>query len=316
MWQEIIQTKKGKIALLSLLFFILAIIIISVSIMINRSGKIEVSFEFQPAKAQVFLDDSNQDINHKTIYLPEGNYTLHIAANNYIYQQIEINVNNYNQAFLGALLPINASEIEIDDILEELATDEKISNAPSSQQLTEKYPLIAYLPYSTKVASYTISYNFNENFSSLKITIDPIKQDDYIAVNSARTILNNLAEKANVLLPSYDIIFNNYTNMFIGHFQENTQSDPYKFLQTGYSNLNHIEIQEGQISGNYYYTTIKQLIPIDGVYDDYVAYHVILKKSDNSWELVSEPELLLTTYNTPNTAVEILNLANNYFNGS
>lgn len=112
MWLEILQTKKGKTALLSLLIFTLAIIIISVSILLSRSGKIDVSFEFQPAEAQVFLGNSNKNINHKSLYLSEGNYTLHIIANHYIYQQIEINVNNYNQNFLGALLPTNATEIE------------------------------------------------------------------------------------------------------------------------------------------------------------------------------------------------------------
>lgn len=314
-WQEILQTKRARTAIISFIIFVLAIITLSSILLISRSGKFEVSFYVEPLNAQVFLDGNNKNVNNSKLFLTPGNHTIQTFLNGYLYTESIFNINEYNLNYVNILIPTVATNEEINLIFGDINTISNEVDTDSNQQLAQKYPLITYLPYSTKVASYTISYNFNENFSSLEITIAPIKKDDYIAVNSARTILKDLANKANVTLPLYDIIFNDYTNAFIGRFQENTHNDPYKFLQTGYSNMSNIEIQKGQTSGDYYYTTIKQLIPIDGDYSDYVSYHAILKKSNNSWELISDPELLLTVYNTPDTPIEILDLANNYLNG-
>lgn len=315
-WQEILQTKRAKTAIISFVVFILAIIALSSIILISRSGKLEVSFRVEPLDAQVFLDGSNKNINNSKLFLSPGNHNIQAFLNGHLYTKTIFNVNEYNLNYANILIPTVATSEEINLIFGDINTISNEVNTDSNQQLTEKYPLIAYLPYSTKVASYTISYNFNDNFSALEITVDPIKNNDYIAVNSARATLKDLANKANVSLASYNIIFNNYPNIFADHFRENQQSDPYKFLQSRYSGISNIEIQKGQTSGDYYYTTIKQLIPIDSDYSDYVAYHVILKKSGNSWDLVSNPELILTIYNTPSVPLEILELANNYYNGS
>lgn len=309
-FQLIPEENRLKIIIVIIITFLVTILIVSLINLISRSGKIKVSIQYTPTNAVVFLDNSNQNINGKEIYITEGDHKLLIFNNGYLQQEQSININQYNLSFAGSLIPINATNIEIDDIQEELATTEKILDAESNQKLINKYPLIAYLPYSTRTDSFNITYEFNSNYTELKINITPKKVDDFIALNSACNILKNFDPSVSVV--NYNIIIDNFTNVFKNKFQNNNQSNPLTFLQEGFKSVPNINIKNGIEKDSYYYTTIEYNFEIDSESTDYVPYHLILKKQGNSWVLVSTPTLILTTYNTPNVPEEILNLANNY----
>lgn len=294
----------------SSLLIIALTLMISVIILINRSGKYKISIAYSPREAQVLIDNNIYNKNNKTFYIDEGEHTLSIYLDGYLYQENIINVNKYTLSFAGQLTPINIVSLSSNN--EHISSDEKELEAQKEtlEKLQIDYPIIQYLPYSSPDNSYNLNYEFNNNFSELRVTINLYNQNDLIALNSACEVLKSFS-KDNPL-GKYNIEINNYNNIF-SNFQDNNESSPLEYIKTGFSSNKGIEIQNGKLIGNYFYTAIG--VPIGNSEkkgNNYILYKVILKKSDKKWELVDTPYPILTVYNTPDTPINVINSANSY----
>lgn len=290
---------------------ILLIAIFSIITIISRSGKIKVTIDFEPRDAQVYLNNNHKNINHSTLYLTEGEYTISAFSDGFLYQTEQYDINPYNTEIVEQLIPIGASRDEVDTYLQQFDQQEHDAALKKQQKLQQTYPILKYLPYSTKSRSYSIVYTLNDDYTKLKISIDPQKSNDFIALNSACDTIKNF--DPNLSISEYDIIVNNFTNIFENQFTDNYETDPIRFLKTGFNSVNNIKIETGKEKDGYYYTMIKNIISIpNSDQTDYIPYYVVLKKENNKWSLAGTPNLILTTYNTDNVPPEILNLANYY----
>lgn len=315
-WRNTISHKQKVIlSITTFVILLIAIIIISVIVISNRSDKTKVSIAIEPSNTQVFLDGNNKNVNNSDIYISNEEHTFFAFLDGYIYQEINIHINEYNSEIITQLTPISSSAISSNN--PHVVSDEKELDAEKRtfEKLQTNFPIIAYLPYNPTNSLFGITYDFNENYTQLNININPKEKNNAIALNSACETLKNF--DTNISISNYNIVFNDFTNILENHFQDNHETDPINFLKTGFSSVNNIRIQEGRSDNEYYYTVIENTIPLpDTDKTDYLPYRVVLKKQDNSWILTGTPTLLLTTYNTTNVPQEILNLANFYNNRS
>lgn len=167
---------------------------------------------------------------------------------------------------------------------------------------TSDNPIVNFLPYESL---YNINYFYTAQ-NSLVITVSSIPTYLDSAVDKLKTYVD-LAE--NGTIAEYNIQFNiqDFTNPFES-FQSNNNSDPFTYLQTGLNSSPNATINQGTRLNEYYYTTIS--ITSDSNSQP-MTLRALLKQNGISWTLVSNPAAILTTANTPNVPVDILNLANN-----
>lgn len=307
-WQIIRNNKKIQIFLISIIAVIFFIAIISIFTIANRSDKIAVTIDFQPAEAKVYLDNSNKNINQTTLYLPAGEYRLSAYLNDYYYSESIVNVNEYTPTLLGQLIPINATKDEIAGLVSNLSQANSAAYSEINSLLADKFPLSNYLPYSSLDDTFYITPELNQDYSVLSVIINLQAKDSLLAANTAYGILESFDPDLD--LSSYNITITNFTNPFENNFHDNNQSNAIAYLKTGFSDIKDLTIQKGRTNGDYYYTVIEQAL--DPTASDYLPYRVVLKKKNNSWELINTPTPILTIYNTPDVPQEILDKANKY----
>ena len=178
------------------------------------------------------------------------------------------------------------------------------SNEPAELQIAkgnaerEKWPVITKLPI--KNSLFTIGYIVDEQEN---LTINITASETYIdmAINKLKKLDSELSK--------YNIKIKDFDNPFDIELQASTTTTPSDFLREVLSNATtDFAIKADTISGDYYCAAITT-----GSEETYnlVTYHAILKKTNNSWILVSTPYPILTTTNTPDTPSDILNLTNN-----
>lgn len=303
--QTLFNNKKFRIILFAVATLVALTIIISLINLIRHSGKIKVTIDFQPTEAQVYLSHSDQNINQSTVYLSPGEYQLSAFLDGYFYSETTINVNEYTPTFLGQLIPIDATDSEISDLLEQLSLANSAAYSDINSLLTDKFPLLNYLPYSSLDDTFYITAELNPDYSVLNVIINLQAKNSPLAANAAYGVLESFDPDLD--LSGYNITINNFTNPFENQFRDNNSANAITFLRTGFSSLEGISVQTGKTNEEYYYTVIEQTLG-----SDYMPYRVVLKKNGNSWELLNTPTPILTTYNTPNVPQEILNKANHY----
>ena len=105
----------------------------------------------------------------------------------------------------------------------------------------------------------------------------------------------------------YDIYFENLENPFAGIFKPNNSTDPVEFIKDGFSNAGvDFTVNGGKEQNDYYYAYIRYS------YQTYISiiYRIVLIRNGESWRLSADPYPLLTTTNTPDVPLYILNNAN------
>ena len=280
------------------------IIVFSISTLIFRSGKIKITIAYQPTETQVFINHQSKNVNNSTLYLPAGDYEISAFLDGYIYQSSQISINEHNANLVGQLIPIDASDDEVANYLSQLSIDTNIAQSDSIEQLYQQFPLLNYIPYSTPDGPYAITYDFNASYTTLNVYLDLTEHNDLTALRDACIRLKSF--NPDISIANYNITITNFDNPFEDNFQDNSNTNPVTFLQTGFRSIANLHILSGATSGDYYYTIIEQ--PITNSTN--LSYRVILRRSGNSWTLASTPSPILTTHNTPNVPVEIIDLAN------
>lgn len=170
-------------------------------------------------------------------------------------------------------------------------------------------PITNYLPFKTL---FDITYNYSASNELLIAVESPQTYFD-----EAITKLKEFSQTAYVVgsnktIAEYNIKFNysNFSNPFENTFVANSETDPINYIRTGFSNINpeyNFQIQQGTQEGNYYYTTVTI-----GSYSQFsqVTFRIILVKNNDSWQLSSSPQPIITTTHAKEIPLDILNKVN------
>lgn len=170
-------------------------------------------------------------------------------------------------------------------------------------QSEDNNPIINYLPYEE---GFTLDYSYAMN-GSLIISINSPQASLDQAVGIL-TDLARLAEHGTVSEYNIQFTYQDFSYPFQNPGNSN-DSNPKSFLSSIYNDVETLQVGNGAVIDDYYYTTL-----IIGTTEnrDLATFKVILKRNGSSWELLSQPYPILTTSNTPkNIPLDILNTANN-----
>lgn len=322
-WQDTLnrreQAKKfvflsvGVLVALTILF----LMFYSIVTLVHRSGKIETQIYFYPQNTQVFVDGTNKNVNNTKIFLSEGEHTFSAFLDGYLYQDFSFYVNEYNTNITSDLTPITSFDFRSFSAPEtEASVEYEIKSIEDERQRLEKlepkFPILKYLPYNTANEAYGINYQLNDNYTELKIIIKSARKNDLISLTTACNVLKGFDPEISV--STYDIAIENFENVFEGKFQNNTETDPQRFLETGFRSVDDFYVEKGARRGNYYYTNLqKSAVDSQTGNSHYFPHKAVLKWENGGWKLLGAPNLLLTTRNTPDVSTEILDLANFYY---
>ncbi len=295
--------KKGIIAIIA--FFALVFITVTIIYLIKtipRHGTVEVTIKYAPFSSTVKLGDKtlkNNDVN----YIKPGEYELTASLDGFetITQTVTI---NEATTLYGSLVP-NTKEGEDTynkNTRDYKSIEEYYANELIKQGIEDRnnWPIIKKLPF--KNTLFSLGYVIQDN-------------NIIISVNATETYLNNAISKLISFnkegdLLKYEIQYKKFTNPFLNNFKSNSSSDPLTFLTTGYSGVSkeHSFKAGGYLDNkNYYYATATTG---NASHYNLVSYKVLLKKSGNSWKLISAPQPIITTKNAPDVSEDILKTVN------
>lgn len=171
----------------------------------------------------------------------------------------------------------------------------------------DQNPLLNDLPVRNLL--YNITYDITDDNKSVVVVISSTSAYLDTAVQKLKTI-----NPPNKSLSAYNITYQKWQNPLTNIFIQNSASDPLDFIRTGLKNTNTslgLNIQAGTRfnydKNSYYYTTLTT-----GSQQEYtlVSYKCLLRQSNNGWVLASSPAPILTTYNTPDIPLEVLDRVN------
>jgi len=302
--ETIAKKRNTKILVVLCIIIFLSIIGYSVFTLVNRIGKIPVTVQYAPYVAEVTLDDTKLLKNNAVNYLIPGTYTIKVTYDGFDTLEETVNIDDNTKNIYG-MLNSNSPEGEQlakkyqNDFLDVQSLYGQASIAKGEQQRKE-WPVLNSLPQNNIL--YSLGYILEDDTEPI-ITI----RADTTYLDSAVQELIGLA-KSPQTIATYNVKINNFTNELTS-FTNNTNSDPVEYLKAGYNNIPSLAVNSGEQNGEYYYTTIttgnEELYTL-------VTYRVILHQTgNNSWQITSTPYPILTTYNTPDTPIEVLNAANN-----
>lgn len=306
---QLSDSKKRNTIILITICSLIFIIAISYSIynLIYRSDKIEVGIYYAPFIARVEID--NQPVkNNKVTWLTPGSHHLRATLDNFSDVDLTVEVTKDTDNLYGQLLPANA---EGERIMAQYQSDYNFINALTSassielgEQNRQTWPIISALPI--KNALFSIGYSIsNDRQLTIFVNADTTYLNDAVNLLKSHTTTDHPIAK-------YNITFPQWKNPLDQRLNPSTTNDPQEFLSQTYQNItvDNLTIRPGQYSSdnNYYYTTITT-----GLTEHYnfVTYRAILIKKDNSWQLISTPQPIATTYNSPEVNIDILNAVNN-----
>ena len=155
------------------------------------------------------------------------------------------------------------------------------------------YSLLSSLPITDSL--YNLRYTTDLDSKTFTINIEVSAGYRSLAL----TKLLELMEPAD--LAKYNVTFKYLDNPFTD-FKANSKQDPESFLRTGFSSVDVDYEIHGKSKDNYYYGYLRYYI------NTYIPaiFRFVLKKSGNSWELISTPYPFLTAFNTPDVPVDLL----------
>ncbi|MFV0484968.1 MAG: hypothetical protein ACK5MU_01920 [Candidatus Saccharimonadales bacterium] len=294
--------KQQRAAIGMIIGIFIIVIMAAIITMVSRIGKIEVEVKIAPFDTTITLNGTEIK-NDSSSYIAPGTYELVAEREHFETKTETIIISESNSYIVGKLI---ASDEEGEKIMEERADDYlavegvmgKIANEEGAA-IKEKWPILKYLPINNNF--YSISYAYDsENEPIITVKAD-VKYID-IAVQKMKSF-------SGVDLTEYEIIFN--TGNFFTDFIDNDETNGENFIRTGFASvIGDKVIGQGGSSGDYYYTTIYTVnYDTDDVYGH---FRILIKKNGSKWELVSQPQPLLTKENTSDDVPkEILDAANN-----
>ncbi|MDR3297881.1 MAG: hypothetical protein LBT19_00670 [Candidatus Nomurabacteria bacterium] len=276
------------------------IICIALFTLISRIGKIAVQVKVAPFDAALYLNGTkvkNDGVN----YISPGTYTLTAEREHFEALTEVVVISEKNSYILGKLTPGDeeGEEIANERIKDYLAVEGVMGGLANKEgeEIKEKWPILKYLPINNKF--YSISYAYDDAREPI-ILVKADTQYIDIAVQKLKLLKD-------VDLVEYKIVFD--TKNVFGNFSQNSRSDPEEFIMYGFGAvMGGMRLSEGKDMGDFYMTTI---YAYDYKKDDiYGHFRVLLKKSSAGWELVTQPQPLLTLDNGGGAPKDILGAVN------
>lgn len=274
---------------------------------------IKVFFSYKPDNATIKIDNQSFS-NNSYIYLKPGNHKAYISAIGYQTKEIDLSISELSNMYYGLLIPTDESKID------EYYTENKNfileKKSEDNRYIENLYPIIAYLPRIGFSSYYDINYELSDDLQTFKVVIEQIsdKTPTYTSLQSAIYVLDHIKNvNEDYDITSYDVEIQGFNNKY-KNFIDNNKQDPNEFILEGYKNypnITNIELFDGYyFNDEYYHVSIKEYNLRD--LNDYMVLHMVIKKQDDKWVFISQPNPLLTVYNTPNTPSEVLHHANTY----
>lgn len=310
--KEKTTNKKPIIILISIITF-LALLFISIQ-KIHMMGKILTKIQFLPDQVQIQIDDKITT-NNSELLLEKGEHKVYVSLDGYntISETINISENNFN--IYGYLIPNSLLNGNPDELEKYIEVQERTFYSLSDsieQKILEAFPIYRFLPYNDVSDPFSIYTKLSDDNMSLTVILKQAHPDVLSEIDMACQKIKDLYTENNLKVsPSQNnITILNFDNK-LKNFRDNQEDDPNNYISAGYSDISDtIHIFPGKKEGDYYYTMIRYNNP-SNEYDN-MLYRILLKKNNNSWQLVDTPYPILTTYNTKNTPYTILNSVNNY----
>ncbi len=307
--------KNRKVILIISAVIITGVIGYNIIVMISRIGKIPVTIMYAPFDAEVKINGKAYRNNQKH-YLDPGDYQVEVSREHF--QTMTLNYTltsgtdeNY---FIGGLSPSDDEGYAISkehsrefNLVESIGSIEAENEA---KKLFESAPIAQYLPINFNM--YSISYSQNEtgNFFIELILKGGIEYSPS-AIATLYRINNGDVDPA-----QYDIVVRDYKDPF-KKFTPNTESDPIKYLATGYGSsfMDYKVLENRVVKQDDYYGVL--IIPSNIDLSDnnatYPTYRAILKKDDAGWKLITSPYPIVSQYNAAGVPTDFLNKLNRTF---
>ena len=297
-------SKQQKIIILIISLFFFLVIIYSISNLIYRSGKTKVSIRIAPNEASITLNGTKIQ-NNSTNWLAPGSYHLKATVNNSHMETYTRDFTVTNEvaeiyAVMSALDDEGRAYVEqhrqeyvtVEGLIGDLMNRE-------GEKDRKNNPILNHLPINNSL--YSISYEYTDKKALvINIKAEP-KTIDY-AVEKLKTFND-------IDLSSLNLVFK--TDNIFSNPQQNPHTDVKKYLRAAFQLPDNYKINDVQQLNDYYYTSIYIEDYQNNI--NYAHYRVLLKKgTEDAWEIVSTPQPLLTTHNTPKVDKEVLNTINSY----
>lgn len=298
------KTKHTIIIICAIAAIFAIILIYSIAISIFRAGKIGVEVKVAPYDAKI-IANGIEISNNRKIYLEPGEYHVEVSREHFNDYTGDFTI-SADQPYIAAVLTASDEEGEkyIDEHRAQFTEAEGVigkSLNAAGAAIQKKYPILKYLPINNRF--YSISYSFDDPIKSEGLKIN-IKADyEYLDVAVAR-----LKNFKGVSLIDLDVNFN--TKNTFSNPKSSSSSDPQNFIKESFSGNSMTYISGQNLNDEYY-------LAIYSAYNQNTKllngkYLVLIKKSGESWKLISTPQPLLTKINTPETPDDILNTANSF----
>lgn len=290
---------KQRLALFTIIILVIFSLVYTLVNTILRAGKIATTVKFAPFSATVSLNGTAIN-NNSTTYLLPGSYHLIVRNEHFSTHESDITIDEENHYIIGTLTASDEQGTEYtkthrNDFIEVEGLVGKIS-VDAGNRIKQKYPILKYLPINNSL--YSISYAYDNNLIPIINVKSSLKYLD--------AAVAKLKSFENVDLITYSINFsseNPYTKII-----SSTSSDPDVFVKKSFASNEHIISPSSKLSDDY-----RAYIIYSYDYNNdlnFAHYRVLIKKTNDSWQLISTPTPLFTKENTKNTPEDILKKAN------
>lgn len=297
MKREFLNKKIIIVVIILWMILVVGVIIYYLTIV----GKVKLDVEFAPFSAKVTMNGVAVR-NHGHNYVAPGEYHVVVEYENFDTYEATVTIESDTKYLYGTLNPSNEEgEKYVKEHIQEFYIVEGIAGEMASlagQKTRQEYPIIKKLPI--KDPYYNIGYTFADD-GILKITVKSSISYRQLAVEKLLEILGPED------FGKYDIMFYDLENPYAGKFKDNSADDPVEYIKSGFSDVDvQYDVDKGTLSGDYYYTYLRYM------YNNYVSviFRLVLIHDDDEWRLAADPYPLLTTTNTPDVPLEIINSAN------
>ena len=307
-WSDLL----GKIGFKKIAIFfglmILAVIIYVVVLFVINQGRALVKIQFAPNEAVVKIDGEVVKNNERN-YIQIGEHVVTVEFENFEKHEVTVNVDKNIDYIGGILTAINdegrayiiSHQAEFDEIKIASGGASDVERQNLYEKLINEAPVASKLPFSN--ALFSLNYLLDEEKPTLTISASTTYMDEAVA-----KLKSLVSEDENLV--NYNIEFLSFNNPLEGSFKENDEDGPRAFLKNGYSEVTSFDIKRVEESDDYYCFVVTT-----GSEEKYslVTYRAIVKKDESGkFVLMSNPEPILTIYNTVGVPVEILTQVNSF----
>ena len=310
MIMEKIKNNRLKITFLSIFIVLIIIVIAVVHSLINNAT---ISIQVTPSSAKITLD--GRSVSSGDIKVKPGTYTVSATKDGFEAQEVTVEA-KANQVS-SALLILTSNSEDTKNWYQEHEEDrlllESISGTSFDHEtniMANKYPVINFIPYNG--TTYDINYGTCEN-SDFCIMINALVPNGFNdATNYLRDHIQNIG--------AYQYIYTDFENPFrniqvsdIPPQAQSISSDETQAVKNAIQNIftnykvtiKNVETLNDNIIATIGYSLGNEDFPGE------IIYRFIIQKTNNSYLLITRPEIILTYHDNQNIPHEIIDTANN-----